>query len=103
MTKHRIEDHREYIKNEKLKSKFDEMRDNIKKISLRESPTKAYVGYKFGGNVVGWLRANQYDIVIGTYNLDRTEDNMNVTFREEDYTRIIEKMKEYCRYRGGKL
>ncbi len=106
----KIQDHIDYITKDSLKPVLEKIRKEIKSIGdeIKEYSTKDYIGFKFRGRQLAYIITHRksFDIWVNIiddkghlleYESFRIEDG------KEDYSEMMEKIKEAYRNLGGKL
>lgn len=106
-----IEDHRNYLTKESLKTVLDKIREDIKNIGegVEEYVTQSYIGFKFEGRQFAYIQPQRKSFDIGAHMIDDKRQlldryaSIRIETGAEDYSEIFEKLKVSYKNLGGKL
>ena len=105
-----INDHIDYITKKELKPILNKIRDEVKSIDdeIIEYPTKDYIGFKFRGRQFAWITTHRKSFDLGAHIIDDKGhvldyESIRIEDGKEDYSEIMEKIKEAYKNLGGKL
>ncbi len=103
-----IKDHIEYITKDGLKPILEEIREKIRNIGkgIEEYATQYYIGFKYKGRLIAGIYTYRkyFDLWV-----NKTDEERNLLYwvrienGNEDYSNVLEKIKEYYKELGGKL
>lgn len=96
-----IQDHIDYITKEDLKPTLEKIRNEIKSIGdeIKEYAAQDYIGFKFRGRQFAWITTHRKSFDLGAHIIDDKGhlldyESIRIEDGKEDYSKIIEKIKE---------
>ena len=105
-----IQDHIDYITKEDLKPVLEKVRNEIKSIGgeIKEYATQDYIGFKFRGRQFAWIPTHRKSFDLGAHIIDDKGhlldyESIRIEDGKENYSEILEKIKEAYKNLGGKL
>lgn len=102
---YKIEDHMSFIRLDRLKSHFNEMKKRIEELKegIESYATKNYVGFKYKGRQIGWMETTRNFYKLGAHEIDEKGHIVGYPYLKietglEDLTEIFEKIKIIINY-----